>query len=999
MNFTEREIAEITGWKAYQSARKSKAPVNQFKQTPRTLSGVFKIKGRNAVTTVIVASDNELEVKCRCDEHYQSGGHCEHSAKLLLQTLSDETQVEHRETKKANKPDPSRRETQYKVTFLCPSDKLFLERGLPAKIVELPEDGTTGNISFSSLNFPEAKTEKLVQLDFGSRMLLLLNSLNQPSELFIEEGGHSERLNISQSAIRIPTTSELNEGVVTLRPLSNNSSFDYQRRDNYLIFSQPDTPYTFNLKALPAQLKEHILPLLEGREVTLSIQELLDNESTLDQWVDLSNITEEIRLNTTQIIPEVTLSLNGTAKKASGELLFHYEDQGISYSTAPSTQTLSIIGQNIKITSPDDERRAAHSLRQCGFTPKGNGFQIEGEGEILEFLAKGFIELKEKGWEIELKGSIRALDGQLVRLLPKVKIDPIYEGDEWFTFTYSFQTPEGQGLKQDDAQRLIQSGKQFFNLKNGKKAILSRQDASLFREVVIDAQTTQVAGKFKAPISQYKFINKISENKSQDTNSEQVKKTNTLNKEHLNYWDKLRDYQQEGVHWILAQFTENSGALLADDMGLGKTVQTISAIHTHRKQNEHHNVALILCPASLLHNWRDEIKRWIPSAKLNIYHGVKRDENLIESTNYDYIITTYQTYLQDKKKLEKSSFDYLVCDEASVLRNPDSQISKATAEINAKHKLLLTGTPLENSTADLWSLFRIIQPQYLGPRKEFEQRFVKSLKDQDNHEKANILRRLRAKVTPLLLRRTKQEVAKDLPGKLIKVENCLLNEDQRQHSNDILKELHGTFKDFSENQQRFRMITALLRLRQISNDPRLVDREAEFTDSPKLQRTHQIISNAIQSGQKVILFSQFTQMLNIIQNDLTDKGIKTSILTGATTDRERAINTFKNDKDTHVFLISLKAGGYGLNLTEASVVIHFDPWWNPAVEAQATDRAYRIGQTKPVSVYKLITENSVEEKILKLQSDKQDLINLAVDDIEPNFSQLGDKELKSLLNL
>jgi SNF2 family DNA or RNA helicase len=379
--------------------------------------------------------------------------------------------------------------------------------------------------------------------------------------------------------------------------------------------------------------------------------------------------------------------------------------------------------------------------------------------------------------------------------------------------------------------------------------------------------------------------------------------------------------------------------------------------------------ALVVCPSSLVENWIAEAEKFVPDLKAVAIAGPKRAGVLAKNADADVFVTSYALLRQDLKVWKAREFKVVVLDEAQQIKNPTAQVSKAAFQLKAEHRFALTGTPLENSVRDLWSIMNFVSPGYLGGRKEFEERFAKPIENED----AAVQKRLALRLKPVLLRRMKQEVAKDLPEKIEQVVYCDLTKKQRAMYEALLTTSRESIEDAEGGRKRMMALTALLRLRQACCDLRLLDPEGIDAEdaSVKLERIEQLVAEAVEGGHRVLVFSQFVQMLQVLVPMLAERGWNFCYLDGATKNRADVVRRFQEDEAVPVFLISLKAGGVGLNLTGADTVIHVDPWWNPAVEAQATDRAHRIGQERVVTSYKLIARDTVEEKILKLQERKR----------------------------
>lgn len=444
----------------------------------------------------------------------------------------------------------------------------------------------------------------------------------------------------------------------------------------------------------------------------------------------------------------------------------------------------------------------------------------------------------------------------------------------------------------------------------------------------------------------------------------------------------LRGYQVKGYKWFKTISELGFGGVLADEMGLGKTVQTISLL-----ASEEGKKSIIITPTSLIYNWKNEIEKFAPSLKFMIYH---KDNKIVEKIqDYDLILTTYGTLKNNINKFKNIEFDYCIIDEAQNIKNPAAKNTIAVKEINSNRRFALTGTPIENNLTELWSIFDFIMPGYLYSKENFEKKFVFN----DDIESLILL------VKPFILRRTKKEVIDDLPDKIEKKLLIPMTIAQKSAYSSYIKEVRRKMK---EGNDRIQIFSYLTRLRQICLDPSLIFSEYEG-GSGKLKVALDLVEEQIACGGKVLLFSQFTSVLNKIGNSLIEKGIEFLYLDGATEPKERIklVNDFNESKKVKVFLISLKAGGTGLNLTSANLVIHFDPWWNPAVENQATDRAHRIGQKNIVEVIKLIAKGTIEEKIVLLQEHKKQLIDsIITDDLKnsDNVNKLTREELIEIIS-
>ena len=448
------------------------------------------------------------------------------------------------------------------------------------------------------------------------------------------------------------------------------------------------------------------------------------------------------------------------------------------------------------------------------------------------------------------------------------------------------------------------------------------------------------------------------------------------------------------------------GALLADDMGLGKTVQTIALIErVFADGGQDSEVVLVVATASLLGNWQAEFARFAPGRRVRILHGSGRDAEREKVQPGEVVLTSYGTLARDLAWHLKRDYRAVVVDEASLMRNPDTDHAKAVSKLRATCRVALTGTPIENGIKDLWSIFRFIQPGWLGGREDFKDRYETPLAAGESS--AAVIERLRLKISPFLLRRTKEQVAPELPSKLFIDEFCDLSADQQSVYKELLiegrKRVDAIADSGNKGAARMQMLTALLRLRQTCCDLALLGND-KFNQllvarrSAKLQRLLELIEEAVNGNHRMLIFSQFQKQLLEIEKCVEERGWGHLRLDGQSRNRQQLVDRFQQPDGPPVFLISLKAGGYGLNLTAADTVVHFDPWWNPAAEAQATDRAHRIGQTRPVTVYRLLTRGTVEEKVVRLQAKKRELASAIDENGAGDAAGWSMDELESMLS-
>jgi superfamily II DNA or RNA helicase len=466
----------------------------------------------------------------------------------------------------------------------------------------------------------------------------------------------------------------------------------------------------------------------------------------------------------------------------------------------------------------------------------------------------------------------------------------------------------------------------------------------------------------------------------------------------------LRTYQHQGLNWLQFLREYQLNGILADDMGLGKTIQTLAHLLIEKQQGRLTKPVLIVAPTSVIFNWANEIEKFTPQLSYRVLHGSKRQQHFDcfegHENQVDIIITSYALITKDLALYSQQKFYYLVLDEAHYIKNTKTKLYQAFLTLKAQHKLCLTGTPMENHLGEFWAQFNFLLPGFLGGQRQFTKLFRTPIEKHGEQERKQLLNQ---RIKPFILRRTKDKIATELPPKTEIIQKLRIEGQQAELYESVRLAMDSRLKDIIADKglkrSQIEVLDALLKLRQVCNHPKLLSLEGakKVNQSAKLDYLMETLPEQIAEGRKILIFSQFTSMLALIEDELVAEGIDFVKLTGSTTNRQAVVDKFQ-EGEVPVFLISLRAGGVGLNLTAADTVIHFDPWWNPAVENQATDRAYRIGQDKPVFVYKYIIENSIEEKIQKIQQNKAELAKaLLSEEVSDNKLSLTDDILGSLL--
>ena len=635
--------------------------------------------------------------------------------------------------------------------------------------------------------------------------------------------------------------------------------------------------------------------------------------------------------------PRVQLGIEGSLRHLEAAISFHYSQPGIQ--------------------NPNAEAVSLAKLIACGFENDNGKAVLRGEDAVVRFFAADLPKLK-KIWTIREGERFQHVTKDIVRFEPRFALKE--RGDGWLDFHIHFTAGKEAVLSAHDLQRLLQSGKPQLKLADGRIAVPDADLASDLEEVLRDCDPSQERGAYKLRQSQRGYI--------ESSIAEWTGKTSppapALDAKALGpLRERLRPYQIEGALWLLKNARNSSAGLLADEMGLGKTIQALAMMEALPGPH------LVVCPSSLVWNWSREASVFCPNLRVLTIEGPERAERFPKIPDHDLIITSYALLRRDAEHYKAFVFSTTILDEAQHIKNPGSQNARAACAIRSKSRFILTGTPLENSIRDLWSLFDFLLPGYLGTRKDFQERYEKPLAA---GESAGVWPRLLRRVRPWMLRRRKSEILKELPAKIEQIVQVELSPDQKAAYTQLQIAARAEVDAMRESggAARMKVLTALLRLRQACCDLRLLNGESE-APSAKLEALLELLGEAVDGGHRTLVFSQFTSMLDLIVPALDAAGISWCRLDGSTKDRGAVVERFQSDASISVFLISLKAGGAGLNLTGADTVIHFDPWWNPAVEAQATDRAHRIGQEKVVTSIKLIARDTVEQRVLEMQAKKR----------------------------
>lgn len=684
--------------------------------------------------------------------------------------------------------------------------------------------------------------------------------------------------------------------------------------------------------------------------------------------------------------------------KLSVSAEFHYGDIKID-AQAITPCVVKLAEKQIIRRDRDREQSRLSELSSAGVAAENYYGSPDSIGVFpLKRLGDAVPRLIGKGWQVEA-------EGKLIRSASNFKFN-VTTGVDWFDLEGECRFDD-QVVMLPELLKALRQGKNYVKLDDGTQGMLPQQWLDKFGSLVNLGEADGDTVRFRR--SQGMLLDALLASQESVALDAAFKKFRnrianfegiTPGKEPKSFQGELREYQRVGLGWFdfLAEF--GLGGCLADDMGLGKTIQVLALLEARRaaaaRSKQPSKSSVIVVPRSLVHNWLEEAAKFTPKLRVADFSGAARGESLPSAESTDLIVTTYGILRQDIELFAAEKFDYAILDEAQAIKNSDSQAAKASRLLQADHRLALTGTPVENRLAELWSIVEFINPGMLGHSQSF--RSALGSRGTDDDALAIVARAVR----PILLRRTKEQVLKELPQKTEQTLYCELDTQQRRLYNELRDHyraaLEKKIKDDGLARSKIVVLEALLRLRQAACHPGLLDKKRIKDPSSKLDCLLEQLREVTAEGHKVLVFSQFTSLLSLVEKKFAEEKISYVYLDGKTRKRQEVVDQFQNDPSVQAFLISLKAGGVGLNLTAADYVFILDPWWNPAVEAQAVDRAHRIGQHKPVFAYRLIARDTVEEKILQLQGDKRRLAEAIVSADDSVIRQLTAEDLQLLLS-
>jgi superfamily II DNA or RNA helicase len=1044
--WTESTLRGAASWQAFKAGKSlcEAGSTTVVKSNPGGWQGTVREGQRLFRVSVCVTSGPAFETRCSCPDNQSSGALCSHAVAVGLTALHGTPSLT-RKPPLAAPPPP-----QAWDILLPPNWRDALRRGKLAASLSRNIGPGLADPALSAWLTAAGSADKSplhLQLE-GSALAAFLDALVGHPRISI---GNERKPWEIRAAGKIALR-DLTLHPPCLRLVPEPDALPQIALAGRCWQIEADALTRVGQGTIPPDLLAPLGELLAARTVELPTEQFL---ARLEIWQEWLAFPEDSWLDTLHFVAApftVGLSLDGSLQHLDARLAIHYPGAPPippGRATLPGWPRLND-EHHCEVRDLDLENRAASALVHAGFAqadPATGLWTLRGETAIVCFLSHTLPELH-RTWNVTEGERFRHVQRQVALVEPKIEI--LGSGEDWLSFNLSFQSFAGDAISPAEVSRLLRSGKGQGATSGGRRLIVSSEVSDLIDPLFAELDLRQEGGHFTASARAAELIYEIRNKLDKSLSTNRLDHLSNI-RQPLAIRAELRPYQSLGSAWLWDRVERFGGALLADDMGLGKTLQAIVLIE---RMFEHlalalesptvprvgvgeagkdggglgaratvaratcpepsqaqrpflaaEPVVLVVATTSLLGNWRSELARFAPGRRVRVLHGAARDTERENVTGGEVVLTSYATLARDLAWHLRRDYALVVVDEASLMRNPDTDHAKALAKLRAKRRIALTGTPVENGVRDLWSIFRFILPGWLGTRQEFRERYELPLVS--GEPVPALLDRLRLKTAPFLLRRTKEQVAPELPSKLFIDEFCDLSSEQQSVYRDLLvagrKRVETIQDSGNPGAARMQLLTALLRLRQTCCDLALLGNE-RFKRllipqrSAKLQRLLELLDEAISGDHKILVFSQFQTQLREIEECLNRRGWRSLRLDGQTRKRQEMVERFQSPGGPPVFLISLKAGAYGLNLTAADIVVHFDPWWNPAAEAQATDRAHRIGQTRPVTVYRLLTRGTVEEKVLRLQAKKRHLAS-AID--EAGLSEvpgLSDADLRAVMD-
>jgi len=968
--WTESMLRAAASWQAFKEGRAlvDAGAVIEAAMLASGWKGSVRQGKRLLRVSVTAKSATDIDTRCPCPENQSTGALCPHAVAVALSALGGVAVSKQQDS--VSKPIQS---ASYEI-ILPENWRTSLAHGkLAASLVlveKMPQDPADDRLA-AWLATQNGQRHGMLHMA-GETLAAFLEAVCEHSRVF--EMKSRESIELRDSGRFALTANKLDGGHVTLMPSEEQ------------WISLGDSAWRIDQNSLVrlgrGRWPTTLMPrLLRGEAVTVPASEFLEKLETFQQWLQFPKNDWLQELHFIPAKATFELHLDGSLAQIEARPLVRYgQEPPLVPGQGKVADLPRLTGKICHMRDFSLESTACERLKLAGFTRSGESNErwlIRGESEVATFIGRT-LENFAHDWNIS--ESPRFLKARSLSVVITPKIEILSKGSDWLEFNLKFATSDGNVITAAEARQLLRSGRGG----SSKNRIISSDALEMIEPLFSELDLQQNQGHFRANSAASEIIHELCKNLDNKINVNELSNIKSFVLPPSLSAD-LRPYQNQGAGWIFDRLSRYGGALLADDMGLGKTVQSIAVIERLLQSDfGDSGIVLVIATASLLENWKAEIRKFAPARPVRILHGPTREKEQALVAAGDVVLTSYATLARDLAWHLRHEYRAVVVDEASLMRNPDTDHAKAIAKLNSGMRLALTGTPVENGIRDLWSIFRFIQPGWLGTREHFRELYEQAIQAGN----ASVIPRLRLKISPFLLRRTKEEVAPELPSRIYIDEFCELSEQQLAVYRELLVEGRkriGALQD-SKNSgaARMQMLTALLRLRQTCCDLALLGNErfnrlSVSQRSAKLERLLELIEEAVSGGHRMLVFSQFQKQLLEIEKCVLERGWSCLRLDGQTRNRQDLVDAFQKTDGPPIFLISLKAGGYGLNLTAADVVVHFDPWWNPAAEAQATDRAHRIGQTRPVTVYRLLTRGTVEEKVTNLQARKRELAS-AIDE-------------------
>ena len=877
--------------------------------------------------------------------------------------------------------------------------------GIWENIIHHEEDGLPEETKVLMVEYLHPKLQKLFAEANNNPFVFFLNGHKPFKTDNLQQAGTSAssikpffKISVQKNNIEISCFTKINGQPVEINNNECNSSSLFFYNHNLYLWEKPEDimlvekfadrkKMSIDKKDWPKQLKDFVLPLTKEYHIDF------DNE--LIKEVKEGSPEKRLLLQEKgdYLVFQPLFVYKGFETKPGGkDELVVPDDDKVMIVRRDRLEELQFIDKLISLHSQFIHPDGSHSLALKGSDVlKNNWFFL-------------FVDAMQE-MKVPVFGFDALRNFRFNTAKPQTKIH-ITSTTDWFDAKVDIVFGD-QKVTIADVKKALANRQQFVPLNDGTLGVLPeewiKKYSLLFR--VGEGKSNQLR------LSKYHMsvIDELYESRSEEElvirleeKYEQLREFNRIKEipppEHLEHI--LRPYQVHGFHWLNYLHEVKWGGILADDMGLGKTIEALSFLHYYKQTHGSLN-AIVVCPTTLMFNWENEIKKFTPDLTYHIHHGGERARNKIALNEYNVIITTYGTLRSDIKLLVEIPFDYVVLDESQAIKNPASKVTRAACLLNAKHRLCMSGTPLQNNTFDIFAQMNFLNPGMLGSIEFFRQEFAVPIDKFGEQDRKDHLRKL---LFPFILRRTKEQVAKDLPDKTETILFCEMEEEQRKvydaYRNDYRDKILGTIEMQGIQKSQLTILQGLMKLRQICDSPAILNETEKYPNhSIKLEELAREITENI-GDHKALIFSQFLGMLALIKHKLKELDVKFEYFDGSTSaqERERAIQSFQNNHECRVFLISLKAGGVGLNLTAADYVYIVDPWWNPAVEQQAIDRTHRIGQTKNIFAYRMICKDTIEDKILQLQDKKRVLAKDLIADDEGFVKALTRQDVEYLFS-